>query len=245
MNPVYSRTFKIEPNMVDCFFRARPSTLLYLAQEVAGDHCKLLGAESYLKEKELFWVVLRYRVQVTRLPKMGETVTVTTWPMPTTRTAFPRSTAAYDAEGKELFRTVGLWVLLDKNTRNMVLPAKSGLILNGTDCEGQLMPPASLLPVVGENSVRRTVTFSELDQNGHMNNTRYMNWVDDLLPAVFHRDHSVSELTLCYLNEAREGDTLQLSWQLQDGPVLVADAHRVNTDDPSGSTRIFSAKVVY
>ena len=245
MQPIHSCQFEISANMVDCFHRARPSTLLYLAQEAAGAHCKLLGAESYLAEKGLFWAVLRYRFQITRLPKKGETVTVKTWPMPTTRTAFPRSTAAYDADGNELFRAIGLWVLMDPQSRSMVLPGKSGLMIPGTDCEGQLLPPSSLTPVTGENSLCRTVGFSELDQNGHMNNTRYMNWIDDLLPAAFHKEHPVREFTLCYLNEAREGDVLQLNWQLSDGPVLVADAHRMRTDIPETSSRVFSAKVVY
>lgn len=246
MEPSYRQTFTIDPNMVDCFGRARPSTLLYLAQEAAGGHCKLLGVDwDTLAARGLFWAVIRYRVQVTRLPRTGETVCVETWPMPTTRTAFPRSTVARDTQGRELFRTVGLWVLMDAQSRAMVLPGKSGIALTGACLGGELAPPSSLMPVSSDQSLCRRVGYTELDRNGHMNNTRYMNWVDDLLPAAFHRDHPVTGFTLCYLSEAREGEELQLNWTLSDGPALEVDAHRTQTDVPGKNARVFSAKLEF
>lgn len=246
MEPVYSQKFTVDPNMVDCFGRARPSTLLYLAQEAAGGHCKLLGVDwDTLSQQGLFWAVIRYRVQVTRLPRSGETVTVETWPMPTTRTAFPRSTVARDAQGRELFRTIGLWVLMDAQSRGMVLPGKSSIALTGTCRGGELAPPSSLVPGPADQTALRRVGYTELDRNGHMNNTRYMNWIDDLLPAAFHRDHPVSEFTLCYLSEAREGEELQLNWSLTDGPELQVDAHRTGTDVSGKNKRVFSAKITF
>ena len=71
-----------------------------------------------------------------------------------------------------------------------------------------------------------------------MNNTRYLDWVDDLLDSDFHREHPAREFTVCYLNEAREGDTIGLNFELADGPVLTVDANR-------DGERIFSAQILY
>ena len=84
----------------------------------------------------------------------------------------------------------------------------------------------------------RTVRFSQLDRNGHMNNTRYLDWLADLLPSDFHASHKVQEFTLCYLNEAKEGEEISLHYTLSDGPTLTVDALR-ETD------RIFSAQVIF
>jgi medium-chain acyl-[acyl-carrier-protein] hydrolase len=246
MEKIYTQSFEINPGMVDCFGRARPSTLLYLAQEAAGGHCRELALDwDTLAARGLFWAVIRYRVQVKRLPRLGETVTVETWPMPTTRTAFPRATVVRDAKGEELFHTLGLWVLMDTENRTMVLPGKSGVDLVGLSRGDELAPPTSLAPVTGENSQSRRVGYTDLDRNGHMNNTRYMNWVDDLLPAEFHRDHPVAEFTLCYLSEAREGENLRLNWALTDGSVLQVDGVREMTEETGKSARVFSAKVAF
>ena len=246
MASVYTEKFQIAANMVDCFGRARPSTLLYLAQEAAGGHCTQLQLDwDTLAGKGLFWALIRCTVQVTSLPTVGQTVTVETWPMPTTRTAFPRSTVCRDEKGNELFRVIALWVLMDIHTRAMVLPGKSGILLEGTAFGTELANPTSLLPVTGDRSVYRQVGYTELDRNGHMNNTRYMNWVDDLLPAAFHREHPVRQFSICYMSEVREGEELLLDWRLSDGPELLVDAYREMTEDGKKNARVFSAKVIF
>ena len=114
MDMVFTQNHTITDIHVDAFGRVKPSVLLHFAQEAAGGHCQLLQLDwDTLAQKDLFWAIIRQRVQVTRLPMRGETITVETWPMPTTRTAYPRATIGYDAEGNELFRVMGLWVLMN------------------------------------------------------------------------------------------------------------------------------------
>ncbi len=246
MEPVFCQEFTVTPMQTDCFGRLKPAGILYFAQEAAGGHCRLLGVDwDTLAQKQMFWAVLRYRVEVTRLPRLGEKITVETWPMPTTRTAFPRSTVAYDAEGNQVFRCIGLWVLMDTRRRSMVLPGKSGVALTGTSRGGELAVPGSLMPFAGENVTTRYVTYSQLDRNNHMNNTRYMDWVDDLLPGAFHNQRPVRAFTVCYLDEATEGQRIDLCWQLLDGPVLQVDAHREKTDVPGEKSRVFTASVEF
>jgi acyl-ACP thioesterase len=242
---VFSQKFVITPAHVDCFGRAKASSLLYFAQEAAGGHCRELGVDwETLAKQGLFWAVLRYRVQITRLPTTGQTITVETWPMPTTRSAFPRSTVAYDEAGNELFRTLGLWVLMDAENRTMRLPGKSGIDLAGTLRGNELATPSNLhLQTLGSHMLRR-VGYSELDRNGHMNNTRYMDWVDDLLPSAFHEGHTPREITVCYLSEAREGQELQLHWDFPEDRCLQVDAHR-RKGETGDLERVFAARIQY
>lgn len=235
----YSQTFTLTDLDVDCFCNLKLSSLLFYAQEVAGKHSALLGADyEALAKKNLFWAVSRHKVQITRLPRLGETITVETWPMPTTRVAYPRALAAYDAQGNELFRSISLWVLMDLESRAMVLPGKSGVEVAGLLTGNELASPHSIVPKTLCNSAQRIVTYSCLDRNGHMNNTRYLDWVCDLLPGSFHEAHPVREFTVCYMNEAREGETIDLAFELTDGPVLTVDAQREGN-------RIFSAQLEF
>ena len=243
---MYHQKFTVSAMQADCHHRAKPSVLLFMAQEAAGGHCRELALSwDALQKKQLFWAVIRHKMQITRLPMEGETVTVETWPMPTTRSAFPRATVAYDENGNEVFRSVALWVLMHTESRSMVLPGKSGIALEGTLTGNELALPASIVPKVLENSVARTVRYSELDRNGHMNNTRYLDWVDDLLSAEFHKAHPVREFTVCYLSEAMENQNIELNWQLSDGPCLQVDGRRARTGVPGEYDRVFSVQMLF
>ena len=245
MEPIYERKFEITAADTDRHGRLKCSHILTFLQEVAGDHSAILGTDrDSLMRKGLFWAVTRHRVQITRLPGKNETITVQTWPMPTTRTAYPRSTVAYDEAGNECFRGISLWVLMDAESRAMVLPGKSGVTVSGMLTGNELATPGSMALQAAGQTMKRTVRYTDLDVNGHMNNCRYLDWVDDTLPGSFHETHSASEFTVNYLSEARESELLNLRFQLTDGPCLSVDALREEAVS-TGHARVFSARVLF
>lgn len=246
MMQAFQKEYPIPAFATDRFDRLKLSQVLNYIQQIAGDHCVLLGAHrEALMEKGLFWAVIRHRVQITRLPRANETLTVQTWPMPTTRTAFPRSTVAYDAQGNECFRAISLWVLMDAKSRAMVLPGKTDVAVAGALLGSELAAPGSIVPHPMANSTCRTVLFTDLDVNGHMNNCRYLDWVCDILPSPFHQANVPAEFTVCYLSEATEGEALKLDWELTDDGCLTVNALRENEGLSTGHSRVFSAKVRY
>ena len=243
MEPIYTDHFSVTDIAVDCYGRLKPSMILFFAQEIAGRHCVQLEVDyDTLEKKRLFWAVTRHKVQITRLPMRGETIRIETWPMPTTRVAYPRSMVAYDANGNELFRSISLWVLMDLDTRSMILPGKSGISVVGTLRGNELSSPLGLMAKPLNNHRQRTVSFTDLDRNGHMNNTRYLDWIYDLLPSDFHRSHSVHELTACYMSESREGQTLALHWDFLEENCMQVDAFRQGDDKDE---RVFSARILF
>ena len=243
MEPIYTQEFEITDLHVDCCGRLLPGRILYLMQEVAGRHFDRLAMDyDSLAEKGLFWAVTRHKVQITRLPLRGEKLRLETWPMPTTRVAYPRSMVAYDETGNEVFRSITLWVLMDLGSRSMVLPGRSGIAVTGTVRGNELAAPLGL-PAKALGSRRsRQVCFTDLDRNGHMNNTKYLDWIYDLLPSSFHQAHSIREFTVCYLSEAREGQTLDLSWDFPEEGCLMMDAHRQTEEK---TERVFAAKILF
>ncbi len=239
MEPIYVKSFLLSEADTDCFGSLRPSSLLRFVQEAAGEHCSLLHLSRLeLEEKNLFWAILRHRLQISRWPQAGEVIRLETWPMPTTRTAYPRSVIGYDENGRELFRSVSLWVLMDPEKRSLVLPRHSGVEVPGLVRGNELSLPGSLQVGTLSDEGRRRVCFTDLDINGHMNNARYLDWVWDLLPSHFHRAHSPRELTLYYHMEAREGEDLDLHWSLGPEGHLLADITRE-------TGRIFTASIAY
>ena len=243
METVFEQSFQIEDNMVDRYGRLRPSQLLYIVQEMSGRHCSELSLDyETLASRRLFWAVSRHRAQITRMPDRGETIRVETWPMPTTRVAFPRSVVAYDRAGQELFRAISLWVLMDLDTRHMILPGKSGITVVGTLRGNELAVPSGVISRELVQTRDRTVCFTDLDRNGHMNNTRYMDWMDDLFSSDFHAGRSLREMTICYNAEAVEGQRLCLRYGGTPEGCIQVEATRNGEENP---VRVFSARLFY
>ena len=242
MELLYSQNFRILASSVDRFGRLKPAIMLSYIQEVAGVHGSALGASfEALAQRGLFWAIIRQKVQITRMPTEGETIRLETWAMPATRTYFPRSTVAYDEDGNEIFRAIGMWVLMDMGSRTMVLPGKSGVEVQGRLTGSELKAPSSLAPRDLTHTTVRRVGYSDLDRNGHMNNTRCLEWIGDLLPSSFHETHVPSEITVCYHSEGREGEHLQMHWKIPGDDTLQVDAYREGSD----SQRVFTAQIRY
>ena len=243
MELIYEKEYELTDMQTDAFGRVKPSALLSFAQDIAGEHAAIISDNwQQLQEKHLFWAVTRHYLEVFTLPKVGETVRLKTWPMVTTRVAYPRAVEGYGKDGTRLFRMVSLWVLMDTEKRSLVLPGRGGLTIDGCNrgCEAPL--PASLAPAFYKNTASRTVQYSELDRNGHMNNTRYLDWVDDLLPVSFHKTHQLQSCTVCYLQELLPGSDCQLHWQMDETGLLQLNGV---LSDSTEDKRIFAAQVQF
>lgn len=221
------------------------SALLHMVQEAATGHCKELSLDwDSMCEKGMFWAVLRHRVQINRLPEKNESLLLQTWPLPTTRTAYPRAVQALDEKGNVVFSVVSLWVLMDMQTRAMLLPGKIGVTVEGITRGCELPFPASLPPCVSEQRALWTVTRQDLDVNNHVNNAKYLDHAQ-ALAGQFGATHTPKELTVCYLSEVLLGQEITLQYTLSQEGVLLVDGCRWRTGVPGKTERVFAIRLSY
>jgi acyl-ACP thioesterase len=72
---------------------------------------------------------------------------------------------------------------------------------------------------------QRTVLYSETDMNGHMNNSRYLDWTDDFLGDEFNRTHRLKELQINFINEATLGMCITLEKNVSYNEIFVKGSH--------------------
>jgi medium-chain acyl-[acyl-carrier-protein] hydrolase len=75
-----------------------------------------------------------------------------------------------------------------------------------------------------ETVYHKTIGYSDIDFNGHLNNSRYVDFIMDCFPLKEHQNYYTSSIEVNYLNEALPGDTLILRKdvsQLEDNLVYV------------------------
>lgn len=195
------RSYDVDPRMV-----ARLPVLCRFMQEAAYFHAEHLGVgHSHLLSQHMTWVLARMRIEVSRLPKWGDTVKLRTWPSGRDRLFYCRDFEITDGDGKPVLLASTAWFVIDLEKRERIIPewwqtadfpAGSKVFhsklsrLKGCGCgEGETM----------------TVNYGDLDQNGHVNNVRYIEWILNSLPLEFHQSHTIRSLEVNYLTEAVYG----------------------------------------
>ena len=84
----------------------------------------------------------------------------------------------------------------------------SGIIVDGSITGSELALPHSIIPKAMTNEQTRTVSYSCLDRNGHMNNTRYLDLLCDHIPDF--RSRMVTSIGIKFKAEAPLGETIKL-----------------------------------
>ena len=241
MNP-FERDYRIAYSDTDVKRRLRLSRLFTLLQEAAMDHATLLGAgrESTL-DRGILWIVTLQQAIICRMPVYDEPVQIVTWPGKPRHLLLPRYYRVTDEQGNALIEASSLWALMDADTRKAVFPEQCGIAVPGmiTGYESPLpRPPQS--PATDETAIF-TVPYSYVDQNGHMNNTRYFDLAEDCMPDAlrmrrllrvcteYSREARLDEAIT--LKSGRNGDTFLLAGEC-DGQKLFKLALTYAPDEP-------------
>lgn len=220
MKKIYSFTRKILADDVDMFRNMRHSVFLRWLQEASIAHTEALGAgRDKTLDKGALWVVARISVEIRRMPCYDETVTFRTWAGKTRHVLFPRYYEILDAEGNTAVRASAVWLLMDAKTRKMAFPDKYGVKVPDTVTGTELALPAGIQPQDAPVVYRHTARFQDVDINGHMNNSRYIDIVEDALGFRFMHDYELKAFEIGYEEEIRAGKRVALGGAYGDGNI--------------------------
>ena len=218
MSGIYEKAYQLKSSDVNRWQRLRTSVLMRWLQEAAIAHTEELGmGRDKTLDRGILWIVSLQRTEILRMPVYDEKIIVRSWPGKTMHVFFPRYYELVSEDKQEtLVRASALWMLLDEKTRRFVFPDTYGIVIEGcmTGREAALPASPKSLPLTEEK--RFAVPFSYVDLNGHMNNTKYCDLADDLLP--FEKEGQLLKmLSAEYLHEIREGQDVRLRWGFGEG----------------------------
>lgn len=215
---LYEQDFLVLSNEADIHHRASVFAMGNYLQEMARAHAQELGwGIDLLREKGQFWVSTRLLIEIDEAPEPGDTIHVQTWPKGTDR-LFALRDFLISSRNRVIARATSSWALLGLPHRRPVsLDAMSELMFARKDIHAVERIPDKLPSPSGQvEQFKHDVRYSELDLNGHVNNTRYINWMLDTLPIDFHRDYAVREVQCNYLAEVFPDQTLHILREQQD-----------------------------
>ena len=198
--------------------------LFMLLQDAAGEQCApfhLTGPD--LEKKGLMWVIIKYRMEIERWPQPGERFTVVTWPGRTRHGMMPRFYTVESEAGEKLLAASSVWAVVDRQTRAMVNNEALGVHLDSLETGEEIRLPGAVKKLETPFSASFVVPAAYLDENRHMNNTRYYTVAEQCIARDARRDRLLAVATE-HVSEALCGEELSLRWGEEDGLYYITGA---------------------
>lgn len=207
---IYSEELTTRWHDTDATLCVRPSQQLVYMQEMAFRHLDSVGRnlDTLRDERGLAFILTRLTLRFYAPMRPAERITASTWVCEGKGLNFPRCFRLQKEDGTFAAEGVSSWLLLDLNTR---LPVRAKDFDYGFGAEAPLdfaTPRRFVLPEHMVEVGTRRIVYSDIDYNGHMNNTRYPDMICDYLPeSAVPRIHTMH---LEFAKEAKYGATLRV-----------------------------------
>lgn len=214
MEATFEKNYTVQVSEIDFKEQLKLSSLFVYLQDMATEHANRIGVgrDVIYAKYGIIWVLNRIRVDVIRYPKFKEEIKIETWPEQPEKVEINRNFIVYDKDGNIIAKAFSQWVVIDFNTRRLKRSSTIEEEFPKTekerpiDCElGKIKPTGNLVL-----NYKKTVGYSDIDLNEHLNNAKYIDYIMDCFSLEQHKNHSVKSIEVNYLHEALPGETIQL-----------------------------------
>ena len=196
---------------IDFKLDTKLSYLFLFFQEIASRHSDILGCgRSATTEKGLHWVITRFSVDIIKAPRYGDKVIVKTYPGDNNVSFFYRYFLIEDLKGNVLVKASSVWLVLDAKTGMIKKKPFGELEVPMCHLEDELPLPNKVDVVDGELLYKKIVRYSDVDLNNHLNNTRYIELIQDAFDEDYLKDHQIKSITINYVAEIKEKDEVEI-----------------------------------
>ena len=210
MGLTYQMKMKIPFDMADMNGHIKLPDVILLSLQVSGMQSIELGVsdKAILENYNLVWIITDYDIEVDRLPRFAEEITIETEALSYNRLFCYRRFTIYDETGQELIHMMATFVLMDRDSRKVHAVESEIVAPYQSDFDKKLIRGSKYdslnEPIIKDYHVR----FYDLDMNGHVNNSKYLDWIFEVMGADFLTHYIPKKINLKYVKEVRPGGVI-------------------------------------
>lgn len=212
-----------EINFLQCYPNGylKYTDLCNILQLTAAKHAELGGLSfTDMQVCHQAWVLSRMRIEINRLPKWKDVVTVKTWINSLENSRSIRCLEMYLGEEK-IAGCETFWAVFNTDKRkpeNLLLPHE----------HFQKFPDRATLEtfskidfqhemeIIGEHNVK----LSDLDIVNHANSVKYIEWCLDYIDLKIIKNQQIESLEMNYLKELSLGDIAEIKHKIIDNSII-------------------------
>ena len=210
MGLTYQMKMKIPFDMADMNGHIKLPDVILLSLQVSGMQSIELGVsdKAILEEYNLVWIITDYDIEVVRLPRFAEEITIETEALSYNRLFCYRRFTIYDESGQEIIRMLATFVLMDRDSRKVHAVEPEIVAPYQSDFDKKLIRGPKYESLDEPISKDYHVRFYDLDMNGHVNNSKYLDWIFEVMGADFLTHYIPKKINLKYVKEVRPGGVI-------------------------------------
>ena len=210
MGLTYQMKMKIPFDMADMNGHIKLPDVILLSLQVSGMQSIELGVsdKAIFEEHNLVWIITDYDIEVVRLPRFAEEITIETEALSYNRLFCYRRFNIYDEAGQELIHMMATFVLMDRDSRKVHAVEPEIVAPYQSDFDKKLIRGPKYESLEEPFSKDYHVRFYDLDMNGHVNNSKYLDWIFEVMGADFLTQYIPKKINLKYVKEVRPGGVI-------------------------------------
>lgn len=206
----YRETYNIRSYEVDTNLDALFTSIGNYIQDIATRHAEMLGfGFDDMTRRKQYWVLSRLKVSMKTYPKWKDKVIIETWPSGIDRLFANRNFRIFDENEELIGDAISCWLIINQENRrpqnpnwiNDQVPELSGL---------SKVKSLEKIPAVEDRSdpLFYSIKYSDLDQNNHVNNVKYIKYILDSYPEDFCANNRIITFEINFLSESSLGEQI-------------------------------------
>ena len=218
------RSYGLKYTDVDAYDNLKLSSLLSFLEESACHSADELGfGYDDVAPMNIGFIVVNYYLKLFKTIKLGDELTVHTWPLRPKHIIFLRDYELYCGKEKVGVATAR-WGMIDTKTFSL-LP--SSTFFRESDFEnyntersiefnGWKIPQFT----DGGNVYSKKVTYSDYDHYFHVNNTKYADFLMDVFSVDELKGKEIESFQITFVKQCKEGEVIDFYRKSEDGFIL-------------------------
>jgi len=186
--------------------------LCNLLQLTAAAHSELGGISfSDMQEFNQAWVLSRMRVEISKLPKWKDTVTIKTWINTLENSRSVRALEVY-VNGIKVVGSETFWVVINTEKRRpeaLALPFEHFEIFPEKKATEKSFSKIQLVDNK-EDVFNKVVVLSDLDIVNHVNNVKYLEWCLDFVSSELILNQKIDSFEMNFMKELSLKDQVKI-----------------------------------
>ena len=216
MGLTYQMKMKIPFDMSDMNGHIKLPSLILLSLQVSGSQSAQLGVsdKEILEKYNLVWIITEYDIDVIRLPRFAEEMTIETEALSYNRLFCYRRFTIYDESGQAIIQMLATFALMGRDSRKVHSVDPEMVAPYLSEFSKKIIRGPKYTDLDNPTSKDYHVRFYDLDMNGHVNNSKYLDWIFEVMGADFLMGHIPQKINLKYVKEVRPGGMISSSYEL-------------------------------
>ena len=245
----YIKTYQVKGYETNRYGQTTIESICNYLQEMAMLHADVLefGIGFIIKES-MTWVLTRVELHINDYPIIGEYITIKTYPSATDRYYAYRDFIIYNAKEEIIAQSTTTWMMI--NLKNMAPTLISEKFKHFSKDKEPFIDINNIEKLKSPdkeqiiNKIDFHVRRSDLDINQHVNNTKFVSWINEVFPENVYTDKMINKFIIEFRKECNYKDTVSSSVSFEKNIEAEIYNHVIYKNDESKHVCIAKSYVI-